>query len=91
MMEQEFKKLKNGFKIKLILAFSIYIIITGGLLALSIIYRKLYLYLITVGTFLLLLPILILLFNLGFNQKRDKLLVGILNEENKYGFDIELW
>lgn len=90
-MEQRFNKLVKEFKIKLIIAILVFIIVSCLLLALSIIYKKLYLYAITFGCFLVLLPILILLFNIGFNKKKDDVLTGILNEENCYGFDIKLY
>lgn len=90
-MEQSFNKIKKEFKIKLIISIILYVLVTALFLVFSIIYKKIYFYLLTLGSFLILLPILILVFNLGFNRKRDILLENILNEENKYGFDIKLY
>lgn len=71
-MIDKFNKLKNGLKIKILLAFIVTTLLAALFLVLGIINKNGILYMCFALGYLLIFPILIFLFNIGFDGKKDE-------------------
>ena len=79
-MEERFNKLKNGLKIKIGLAFIITTALAALFLILGIMKKSGILYMCFALSYLFIFPILIFLFNIGFDGKKTSLIIDSVND-----------
>ena len=79
-MEERFNKLKNGLKLKIGLAFIITTALAALFLILGIMKKSGILYMCFALSYLFIFPILIFLFNIGFDGKKTSFIIDSVND-----------
>lgn len=90
-MEDKFNKLKNGLKLKIALAFVITTIFAVLFLILGIKNKNGILYMCFALSYLFIFPILIFLFNIGFDGRKTEIIEKTVNQNLEEPFKFSLY
>ena len=90
-MEDKFNKLKNGLKLKIALAFVITTIFAALFLILGIKNKNGILYMCFALSYLFIFPILIFLFNIGFDGRKTEIIEKTVNQNLEEPFKFSLY
>lgn len=90
-MIDKFNKLKNGLKIKTLLAFIVTTLLAALFLVLGIINKNGILYMCFALAYLLIFPILIFLFNIGFDGKKTNIIIDSVKANLDAPFSFSLY
>ena len=90
-MEDKFNKLKNGLKLKIAIAFVITTIFAALFLILGIKNKNGILYMCFALSYLFIFPILIFLFNIGFDGRKTEIIEKTVNQNLEEPFKFSLY
>lgn len=89
-MESKFNRLKNGLRIKILLALIITVCISAVFLVFGILHKNALLYMLFALAYLLIFPILIFVLNIGFDGKKVEIITEsvLKNLEKPFNFSL---